>query len=99
MLYNTPRKPQNTICTSYTIVVIFEFKPKDVSIHWLVIDKALTGALLVRDLSLYILYSSLLESLSCWKEQNAQQHGIVWTNGNHLPVVNTIVESWRSTQQ
>jgi len=36
----------------------------------------------------------LISLETCWKEQNAQQHGAVWTTGNHLPVVYTLMESW-----
>ena len=34
-----------------------------------------------------------LRSITCWKKQNTQQHGIVWTTSNYLPVVYTLIKS------
>jgi len=39
----------------------------------------------------FFLRSGLING--CWKEQSAQQHGAVWTTGNHLPAVYTSMES------
>ena len=38
-------------------------------------------------------FCNLLVITNCWKKQNAQQYGAVWTTGNHLPVVYTLMES------
>ena len=35
----------------------------------------------------------MLNKRLCWKEQNVQQHGAVWTTSNHLPIVYTLIKS------
>jgi len=45
-------------------------------------------------LSIFISYLSFsFLGIYCWKEQNTQQHGTVWTTDNHLPVVSIVIES------
>ena len=37
--------------------------------------------------------SSSLATNNCWKKQNAQQYGTVWTTGKYLLVMYTLIES------